>query len=154
MKKVLVTGAEGFIGSHLVEELLNSNLLDDLDYMELAAVLSLFSDSKPIDKNMEELEDENIPDTLYKIIDFIESKSKEWEEEQIRNRLDINMDWHINRYIVGGVYRWMNGDRINDIIEYYNIFEGNFIKDMLKIYNIAGDLIDMARIMDKNKISV
>jgi hypothetical protein len=48
----------------------------------------------------------------------------------------------------------MNGDNINDIIEYYNIYEGNFIKSMIKIYNIAGDLIDMGRIMDKNKISV
>jgi superfamily II RNA helicase len=153
-KKGIIACAIQECNGILISELLNSNLLDNLDYMELAAILSLFTDTKPIDKNMEELEDENIPEGLYSIIDYIDKRSKEWEEEQIQNRLDINIDWSINRYIVGAVYRWMNEDNINDIIEYYNIYEGNFIKSMIKIYNIAGDLIEMGRIIDKNKISV
>jgi superfamily II RNA helicase len=153
-KKGIIACAIQECNGILISELLSSNLLDNLNYMELAAILSLFTDTKPIDKNMEELEDENIPEGLYSIIDYIDKRSKEWEEEQIQNRLDINIDWSINRYIVGAVYRWMNEDNINDIIEYYNIYEGNFIKSMIKIYNIAGDLIEMGRIIDKNKISV
>jgi superfamily II RNA helicase len=138
----------------LMAELLESGLLDNLDYMKLAGVLSLFSDSKPIDKSLESLEDDNIPDELYEIIEFIKKSAFDWEEEQVMNKLSINMDWHINSYIVGAVYRWMSGDSMKDIIEYYNVFEGNFIKDMLKIYNIAGDIIDMARVMEKNRLSV
>jgi superfamily II RNA helicase len=138
----------------LMAELIESGLLDNLDYMELASVLSLFSDTKPIDKHLEDLDDDNIPDVLYKIIDFIRNIANEWETDQIMNKLSINMDWQINMYIVGAVYRWMNGDNIKNIIDYYNVFEGNFIKDMLKIYNIAGDLIDMAKIMEKNRLSI
>jgi superfamily II RNA helicase len=153
-KKGIVACAIQECNGILMAELLNTDLLDDLNYFELAGILSLFSDSKPIDKSFEDFDDENIPESLYKIIEFVEKKSYEFEEEIIRNKLNINMDWHINRYIVGAVYKWMNGDSIKDIIDYYNVFEGNFIKDMLKIYNIAGDLIDMAKIMEKNKLSV
>ena len=153
-KKGIVACAIQECNGILIAELLSTNLLDNLDYMELAAVLSLFSDSKPIDKSLEDLEDENIPDGLNKIIEFMKNKSFEWEDEQIKNKLSINMDWHINSYIVGAVYRWMDGDNIKEIIEYYDVFEGSFIKDMIKIYNIAGDLIDMAQMMEKNKLSI
>jgi superfamily II RNA helicase len=153
-KKGIVTCAIQECNGILMAELLSTNMLDDLSYIELAGILSLFSDSKPIDKSLEDLEDENIPETFYKIIEFMDNKSREWEDEIIQNKLNINMDWNINRYIVGAVYRWMNGDNIKDIIDYYNVFEGNFIKDVLKIYNIAGDLVEMAQVMGKNKLSV
>jgi superfamily II RNA helicase len=48
----------------------------------------------------------------------------------------------------------MNGDSISSIVDYYDIFEGNFIKDILKIYNIAGDVRDMAKLLGKNKLSI
>jgi superfamily II RNA helicase len=135
-------------------ELLSSNQIDDLDANELAAILSMFSDSKPLDKSLLEVDDENIPENLYPIIEFIENLSQTWEINLDNKLIHTHMDWKVNRYIVGAVYKWMNGDSISEIVDYYDIFEGNFIKDMLKIYNIAGDVRDMAKLLGKNKLSI
>lgn len=138
----------------LFSELITSNYLDNLDYKELASILSLFCDSKPNDKSLENIDDEHITDNLYPIIEYIEGISADWELNLFNKKIYTNLDWKVNRYIVGAVYRWMNNESILEIINYYDIFEGNFIKDMLKIYNIAGNVRDMALILENNKLVI
>jgi superfamily II RNA helicase len=153
-KKGIIASSINECNCILLTELLCHKQTDNLDESELAAILAIFSDSEPIDKSLLELDDENIPEDLWILIEHLDKVANEWENEQVYNKLNINMEWKLNRYLIGAVYRWMKKDSIKNIIDYYNVFEGNFIKDMLRVYNLASDVKDSAKVLEKNAVSV
>lgn len=153
-KKGIIASSINECNAILLTELLVHKTTDSLDECELASILAIFSDSEPIDKNLMELDDDNIPECLWSLIEHLEKVAHEWENEQVYNKLNINMEWKLNRYLIGAVYRWMMKDDIKKIIDYYNVFEGNFIKDMLRVYNLASDVKDSAKVLEKNAVSV
>jgi superfamily II RNA helicase len=153
-KKGIIASSINECNAILLTELLVHKTTDTLDESELAAILAIFSDSEPINKSLMELDDDNIPENLWSLIEHLEKVAHEWENEQVYNKLNINMEWKLNRYLIGAVYRWMMKDDIKNIIDYYNVFEGNFIKDMLRVYNLSSDVKDMAKVLEKNAVSV
>jgi superfamily II RNA helicase len=49
---------------------------------------------------------------------------------------------------------WMEGKSFNSIIEKFGLFEGNFIKDLLKISNIAAELQMAAEIAENYSVAM
>ena len=54
--------------------------------------------------------------------------------------------------MVEPVYLWVNGKPFNEIIFKYNLYSGNFVKDIIKINNIVQDIIKMAKLLDKTHL--
>ena len=48
-------------------------------------------------------------------------------------------------------YMWASGSSIDEIFQYYDIYVGNFIRNMLKINNIAHDVACLLKIYGNNK---
>lgn len=138
----------------LMTELLMSGYLDNLDYREIASVLSVFGDCTPVNKNGEQKYHDNVDSNLYTIIDMLDELANDCINEEHSNHLYTNSDWNINRSIVGAVYEWLEGGNFQDIVKKYNIYEGSFIKDLLKIYNISANLGEIAKIAGKNNLSI
>ena len=51
-------------------------------------------------------------------------------------------------------YEWLNGGDFNNISKKYNIYEGNLIKDFIKIYNLAANLVSIAKIINNPKLEI
>ena len=52
--------------------------------------------------------------------------------------------WDLHSYWVDVAVRWMNGDDMSLICQDYQIYEGNFIRAMLKLSNLTDEWIGMA----------
>ena len=135
-------------------------MLDNLDFKELGAVLSLFGDSKVINKNTFDNSIDNSGTKLseqYKfktIIEHVTSSAIKWNNLETMHFLDMNYDWIINKEAMNATYDWLDGSDFNTISRKYNIYEGNLIKDFLKIFNLAASLRTIAEHINNPQLSI
>jgi superfamily II RNA helicase len=137
----------------LITELLMSKSVDSMSFDDWAGVLGLFCDSRPIDRNLEHMEDEYVPEHVYHTLRRIEEVAEDWKAEEATQQLCLGTNWELNRYMVGAMIRWCDSTTsLREIIDYYNIFEGNFIKDVLKYFNMCAELERVATIAEKPEL--
>ena len=51
-------------------------------------------------------------------------------------------------------YQWLDGSAFETITYEYNLFEGNLIKDFIKIYNLSAEVEKVATILNKTHLQV
>ena len=133
----------------LFTEILVSGILDDLTTLELVGILSLFTEARPLDDN-------NViynPDSLDVSIDMIKKIkkiieiSKKLENDENSYNIDSDSKWNINLNMVKCSMQWAEGKDLKDI-EFDN-FEGNFIREIIKIGKISEDLVIMSELLEK-----
>jgi antiviral helicase SKI2 len=138
----------------LLSEIILSGLLDDLDFKYLGAVLAIFADSKPVHKETESGYNSLTKQDLPEIFDLIEKKCSDFSYREQELGIISKSKWNINIFTLDAVYDWLDGQEFGTVISNYDLFEGSFIKDLFKIYNISGELETCANICNKNSISV
>ena len=69
------------------------------------------------------------------------------ESAEAKYNVSLENDWSLNFNMIIPSMLWASGKKFNEI--YYDNFEGNFIKDMIKINNIISDLKVMAEFLGK-----
>ena len=52
--------------------------------------------------------------------------------------------WHLNSYWIEPVWRWIQGDAISTICEEYDVYEGNFMRTILKVSNLLEEFKSLA----------
>ena len=105
----------------------------------------MFSDTKPVNKNIDISNDV----TQFKgYIKFVDEVVQYYQNYEISLNVYNNMVWSTNTYIMNATYQWLNGDIFENITKQYDVFEGNLIKDFLKIYNLAAELEKISIIFD------
>ena len=52
--------------------------------------------------------------------------------------------WSLNSYWIEPVWRWLNGETISRICEDYELFEGNFIRVIMKVNNLLEEFTSLA----------
>ena len=141
----------------LLTELVINNCFNNMTFLEIGTILSLFGDSRVThDKNREEVEMKHIyNDYMYSnVIDLLESKITDWVNFENSNHLYINSEWELNKEGMDATYEWLSGGNFNNISKKYNIYEGNLIKDFIKIYNLAANLVSIAKIINNPKLEI
>ena len=131
----------------LFTEVLTNNLLDELSVPELAAVLSMFSESKDED---EIEENNNLGLRLNERIHVIEKLVTELDQTEYEMGLNINSEWTLNKKDLNIAYQWASEKTLQELD--MTVYEGNFIKDMIKINNLAENVGKMAGILGKNDL--
>lgn len=133
-------------------EMLFKGCFDNLDYKYLGALLSIFGDSKPINKEyMSETQTEY---ELTSIMNIVKETGIYFENLENQYKIHTNNRWDINLCIMDAVYEWLDGSDFQDIIMNYNLYEGSLIKDFLKIYNLSTELEKAAEIAGKLSIVI
>jgi superfamily II RNA helicase len=132
-----------------------SNLVDDLDYIHLGGILSIFSSGRPLNKNKNNFE-ENIyvNKKLQPIINYIEDKCKKYSDLETFNKVYTGSYWEINKFMINATIDWLKGDTFENVAHKYNFYEGNLFKDFIKIYNLSSEISRIAEILDKNNLSI
>ena len=51
-------------------------------------------------------------------------------------------------------YEWLQGENFDRIVDKYKVYEGNLIKDFIKIYNISANLITISKLLNKTNLEV
>ena len=137
--------------SLIITEILTQNLLDNLDTADIAAILSLFTDTK-----LEGEQDVSTPLVLSisknakSVIDKIDKIANDLCLMEQKMKIRLGTDWHLSLNMAETTFQWVNGMSLNDLE--LKTFDGNFIKDMIKVSNIAQSLETVTDILGKTEL--
>jgi superfamily II RNA helicase len=127
----------------LMTELYVDQMLHHLSGDELVCVLATFQEKK-------DTEDQPSVSELrvsYKVtgaIQQLQTMAKEIEEMERRVGYPLEGYWNTSTVMVEPMWRWMEGEHASVICAEYNLFEGNFIRSVLKIANMLDEWLSMA----------
>ena len=135
---------KGMIASEMSEcneiiftEIIHKNLLNDLKPEEIVCVLSLFIQEKDDDIDFTKLK---IPTYLKDILNKINSISCNMSDLEEKYNIYINTNWSLFLGFIEPAYYWAKGESIEYIYKLTDIYDGNFIKNIIRINNIVNDL--------------
>ena len=137
--------------SLIITEILTQNLLDNLDTADIAAILSLFIDTK-----LNGEQDVSTPLVLSisqdakRAIDKIDKIATDLSLKEQKMKIRLGTDWHLSLNMAETTYQWVTGKSLNNLD--LKTFDGNFIKDMIKVSNIAQSLETIADILGKTEL--
>jgi len=133
----------------ILTELVTSDIFDDLVIQEICAVLAIFIDTKDKDKEEIGLGDLDVsPNINKKISDIARLVNRlKQEETEYNNHADEDF-WSLNYNFIDAAYMWAMGCDIREIKGKYDVYEGNFIRNIMKINNICTELINATEVID------
>lgn len=147
---------KGIIASHINEcnglilaEILTSKMLNDMTPQEIITLISLFCNTgKESDDDFMSIRKAIlIPDK----VEIIKSLVDKFRKLEKKYGVHIDEDfWTLTTQYLELSYLWANGTSLAEILyilQEYNEYEGNFVKNMLKIYNITHDMIGVCKML-------
>jgi superfamily II RNA helicase len=133
----------------LLIEMLKNNIFDGLESNDIICLLSIFASYKN--------ENSNRFNKYYgDVYKFINNIKDIWMQRENKLNIFINNDfWETTDGYIDITYEWANNADISVIMNYLQEmeeYEGNFIKNMLKIYNVCLNFKKMCELLNKTDI--
>jgi len=138
----------------LMSKLIDSGLLDELDFNQIVSILSIFV----ADREKEDLyiSDLDITEQEQKILKNLEKWSNELQNDEVKLLNTIpygfNSDWNMSLSMYITTKEWTSGKSWLEIMHTYNNFEGNFIKNILRLTNLIRNILSIAKILNNVKL--
>tara|TARA_B100000902_G_scaffold140349_1_gene138331 strand:- start:980 stop:3313 length:2334 start_codon:yes stop_codon:yes gene_type:complete len=135
----------------LLTEIINNNYLDELTFEEIFGILAVFIE----DKNNEDeiiISDLDITDNMKYNIREIGDLNIKLDECALSFKIQYNP--YLSLSFVESAYKWAKGDDFNDIYKNLKLemYEGNFVKNIMKIYNICNEIIYISEIIGNSTL--
>ena len=129
-------------------ELVADGFFDNMDFLSIITCIAVFIDESDRSEDIY-LNDLGLDYKLTSCIKHIREKFNHYtnEEESLKLYLNYQEDIHLSFVIPAHI--WAKGGHIGDIYNATNMYEGNFVKGILRINNICNNLKDMLAIMNK-----
>jgi superfamily II RNA helicase len=149
-KKGIIASAVNDCNELLFTEMIFQGYLDDLTFPEIIAVLSTFINEK--DGGDKYLNDLDITDNLYDVMKDLQKLSNKLEDSESNTGLCLKMDYNLYLNFIEPAYIWASGGSIEDIYSVTTIYDGNFVKAIMRINNICDNLMDICKTIEKYDI--
>jgi len=127
----------------LMTELYVDQTFHHLSGDELICVLATFQEKKDTE-DQPSLSDLRVSYRATGAIQQLQTMAKEIEEMERHTGYPVEGYWNTSTVMVEPMWRWMEGEHASVICAEYNIFEGNFIRSVLKIANMLDEWLSMA----------
>ena len=104
-------------------------------------VLASFQEKKDTEEQPASLQvSENVVQVLKTVRNMVDS----FKEMEQRVGYPVEGYWNTSTIMVEPMRRWMEGEHASVICAEYNLFEGNFIRVVLKIANMLDEVLSVA----------
>ena len=130
-------------------EMIYKGLLDNLSFAEIVAVLSCFINEKDQNGEQKYISDLNVPKSVRDILNKIKNITEYFIDIEEQNKLYIYTDYNLYLDFIEPSYIWANKGTINDIYQNTNIYDGNFVKSIMRINNICENLMDICKNIER-----
>lgn len=124
----------------LLPQIYLEKLVHDMDAKDIVTFLSIFLE----DNNKEEtisVDELQVPENIKRAIHEVEVMADGFRDVETVPTQDY---WKITTQWAEPIHKWLEGEHIAVICKDYNIFEGNFIRGLLKMGNIVDEWIALA----------
>jgi superfamily II RNA helicase len=131
--------------SILLTELYTSNYFEGLTSTEIISLLACFHEQKDSD-HAPSLDELAVSLKVRTILYELDKIAIACMEVEIKNETNTGVDnyWDISTVMIEPMTRWMEGESASSICAVYELFEGNFIRTVLKTANMVDELISLA----------
>jgi len=134
--------------------MLQEKIFSGLTFDEIVALLSIFID----DRSLESESIENLPisdmvkDRMYCIGDIVNRFAD--DEVELSNKLPypVVSDWYLHTNLLAAIKEWAKGKTWKEIYHLYPTFEGNFIKNVLRLTNLIKNVYLIAKITKDSEL--
>lgn len=127
----------------LMSTAFDQKLLHTLDRTNLVGALSVFLEGDGKSVTFDEIK--LLSEDGLKSVKQLRTLAEEWKNSE--PILSPEGYWDLHPYWVDVSVRWMNGEDMSLICQDYEIYEGNFVRAMLKLSNLLDEWIGMATLM-------
>jgi len=137
----------------ILTEMITDGIFDDLEASEICAILGIFIDDAKKDQRLSIGNvkcSSKVVDKLKKI-DSIINKVVDMEKSFGVDNVNYGY-WDLYYEYVDVAYSWASGENISKMLDMLDTYEGNFIRNMLKINNMAHDIACLTKIYGNIKI--
>lgn len=138
----------------LLGNMIKNNIFDNLEFNELMALLSIFiTDNSLESKSIKNLPiSDELKNSMYEIGDQLDQFI---DDENKLNRdlvYKFTSEWDISTSLFEAIKKWANGEQWNRVAPYYPTFEGNFIKNVIRLTNLARNVYSIAKLTKNVKL--
>jgi len=125
----------------LMTELYMEESLHHLSGDELVCVLACFQEAKETDEQPSTME---VSANVVQVIQNIRSMAQSFKDIEQQVGYPVEGYWDISTMMVEPMRRWMEGEHASVLCAEYKLFEGNFIRTVMKLANMLDEWISLA----------
>jgi superfamily II RNA helicase len=118
-------------------------LMADLSGEEILTVLSAFINEKFAD-DAPTLPNMDVPASVSDMLYSVDDMARKFQEQEASFGIPYDNYWSLSLGCVEPVWRWLNGASSAQICVDYGIYEGNLMRVILRVANIADEWINLA----------
>jgi superfamily II RNA helicase len=127
----------------LMTELYTSELLHKLSGEDIVTVLSCFQEEKETDDSPS-INELNVSSEVRSVFNKIKEMSQEFQTLEDRIGYPVQDYWNISTQMIEPMRRWIDGENAAIICQEHGLFEGNFIRSVMKMSNMLDEWLAMA----------
>ena len=127
----------------LMTEMYISGMIRGLSGDELVGVLASFQEKKDTEEQPS-ISDLRVSANVVNTLQAIRKMADAFQDIEHKIGYPVEGYWNTSTVMIEPMLRWMEGTHSSVICEEYNIFEGNFMRVILKIANMLDELLAMA----------
>ncbi len=133
-------------------EMIFKGVLDNLTFPEIVALLSAFINEKDPNGGDKYISDLDIPDNLIKALKDIQNIALYFQGLEDKYGIYIGTDYNIYLDFIEPSYIWASGGNIADIYRHTTMYDGNFVKAIMRINNICENLMEICKCIERYDI--
>ena len=127
----------------LMTELYVAGTLHSLTGDELVCVLACFQEKKDMER-MPSLSELSVTTGVREALQHIQCMARDMEALEQKVGYPIEGYWNTSTTMVEPIRRWMEGEHASVLCAEYELFEGNFMRCILKLANIVEEWLSLA----------
>jgi superfamily II RNA helicase len=127
----------------LMTELYTRELFHNMTGEDITTTLACFLEEKETEDTplIEEL---HISAYVYDTLVCIKKMSQEYQEVEDKTGYSVYNYWKISTQMIEPMRRWIDGENVSVICQEHGLFEGNFIRAVMKMSNMLDEILAMA----------
>jgi superfamily II RNA helicase len=129
--------------SLLTAEIYAIGLMKDLSAEIILCILSACINEKIVD-DAPSVEQLDVPDSVIAVLKEVHALASKFKTIESRCNVPYDNYWDLSTSCIEPVWRWLNGESSAVICNDYGIYEGNLLRVVLRVSNIADEWISLA----------
>lgn len=135
----------------LFTEILTSGLLDGLTDVEIVSILSIFINDNKAEDDFS-IDHTYLNDSMKNKLKIIEGMRDRFRDVESKFHIDEKTNWELDYSFADAIYQWASGKSLTETYEYTSIYEGNFIRNVVKINHMCEELVKLCELCQKHNI--
>jgi superfamily II RNA helicase len=133
-------------------EMIYRGLLDNIEFPEIIAILSAFINEKDQGGEEKYISDLNVSNEVKYILKELDKIGNFYMNLESEYQLYIENDYKLYLDFIESAYIWASGGTIHDVYKYTSIYDGNFVKAIMRLNNICENLMDICKSIERYDI--